>query len=183
MRQLPLNPDPDTAPGMKKDGLLTNPKTDNLALPILTTIKHRYHLLLAAILIIFAIVQAALISRLPLTYNDGLNLQVSQLINRGYQPYTQIFTLAAPLFVWFVGKLGQFNLSPGGFKLVFLGFSLLLLINTSMIARALLGEKVALVSVFLLATATTFLAEAATTIVATPLALSIATLSVVGVLR
>ncbi len=144
---------------------------------------NRYRLFLPALCLSYAVIQAALIPTFPLTYDDGLNLQVSRLINQGYEPYTQIFTLAGPLFVWFVGWLGGFGLSPTGFKLVFLLFGVLLLVNISIIAQTLLGRKVAVATVFLLATATTFLAEAATTIVAVTPALSIATLSLVLILR
>lgn len=113
---------------------------------------------------------------MPLVHHEGLNLQLSRLINRGYLPYTQIFTLDYPLFVTFIGRLGQFQLSPLGFRLIFLGFSLLLLANVTAIARFWFGDKVALAAALLLATATTFLAEAAQVAPVLP-ALSIALLS------
>ncbi len=145
----------------------------------LPKIRSRYGLFLLTILISYLILQIILIPELLLTYNEGINLQLSQLINQGYEPYTQIFTLASPLFVGLIGWLGKFNLSPTGFRLFFLLFGLLLLINTSLIARALLGQGVALATTLLLATTTTFLGEAATSIVAVTPAMSIATLSLV----
>jgi hypothetical protein len=144
---------------------------------------HRYWLFLLTILGGYVILQTILIPGLPLTYNEGISLQISQLINRGYEPYIQIFTLAGPLFVWLMGWLGRFSLSPTGFRLFFLVFGLLLLINTSLIARALLGEGAALATTLLLATTITFLAEAATTIIAVTPAVSLATLSLVFTLH
>lgn len=145
---------------------------------VFADIEDRYNLYLSTILLVNTALQAFLISILPITYNDGLNLQVSRLINRGYEPYTQIFTLENPLFVWLLGWLGKFSLSPTGFKGVFLLFSLLLLVNISIIARYWLGEKTTLLTIFLLATAPTFLAKA-TAVAAVIPAMSIGTLSLV----
>lgn len=125
------------------------------------------------ILLLYLGLQIFLAVSLPLVHHEGLSLQVSRLINRGYQPYSQIFTLDYPLFVTF---LGWFQLSPLGFRLIFLSFSLLLLLNVTLIARFWFDMTVALATLFLLATATSFLAEA-TQIAAVIPALSIALLS------
>lgn len=145
-------------------------------------LERRYRLFLLAVFLSYAIFQTILIPVLPLTYDEGVSLQVGYLIKRGYEPYTQIFTLANPLFVWLIGWLGKLGLSPLGFKWFFLWFGLLLLANTSIIARSLLGRRVALATVFLLATTTAFLVEA-TNVVAVIPAMSVATLSLVFTLR
>jgi hypothetical protein len=136
----------------------------------------RYRLLLGATLVGYVVLQAILLINLPFIYEEGLNLQVSYFIRQGYQPYFQIFTLANPLFIWFMGRLAGFNLPLDGFRPPFLLFSLLLLINVAAIARFWLDRKASLATIFLLATAVTFLGEAATVTDVIP-ALSIATLS------
>lgn len=140
----------------------------------------RQRFLLLIILLSYAALQAAVVIKLPLTYDDGLNLQVIYLVEQGYRPYTQIFTLAAPLFIWLTGWLG--SLSPQGVKLVFLLFGLLLLANIFSIARAMLGLWAALASIFLLAFTSTYLVESTQVVAITP-ALSLATLSPVWALR
>jgi hypothetical protein len=138
--------------------------------------------LLLALLAGYAIFQVVLIPRLPLTYDEGISLQVAYLIERGYEPYTQIFTLANPLFVSFVGLLGKAGLPPNGFKVIFLTFSLLLLANTAIIGRSILGAGSGLAAAFMLATATTFVAGAADVLAVLP-ALSLATLALVFTVR
>jgi hypothetical protein len=131
----------------------------------------------------YVVVQVALVPTLHLSYEEGISLQISRLISRGYTPYSEIFTLANPLFVWLVGRLGQFGISPTDFKLIFFSFGLILLANTYIIAYTLMGRKVALAAIFLLATTPTFLAETATGVIAVTPALSVATLSLVFALR
>ncbi|MDH3674575.1 MAG: hypothetical protein OES12_03695, partial [Anaerolineae bacterium] len=148
-----------------------------------TPAERRYWTLLLAVCLSFVFLQVFLAPTLPLTYEEGTNLLVGQLSSQGYQPYTQIFTMLSPSFVWLMAWLGRLGLSPTDFRLVFLIFGLLLLVNTSIITRTLLGIKVALVTVILLATATSFLAEAATTIAPINPAMSIGTLALVFTLQ
>jgi hypothetical protein len=131
------------------------------------------------VLVLYLGLQVILAISLPLIHDEALKLQISRLINQGYRPYAQIFTLDYPLFVTF---LGWFQLPPLGFRLLFLGFSLLLLINVVLITRFWFDEKVALATLLLLATATTFLAEATQVNAVIP-ALSLALLSLVLVCR
>jgi|GEM_PF-3214560 len=163
---------------MANKALLSVKTKLNSLLEVDPNLKRNYYLFLLTILVGYAAFQSIFILTLPLTYDEGLNLQVGYLINQGYEPYTQIFTLANPLFVWLIGWLGKFGLSPIGFKWVFLLFSLLLLVNVFLIAKYWLGNVAALTSIFLLVTAPTFMANA-TTIVAVIPALSIGTLSLV----
>lgn len=123
--------------------------------------ENRYRVVFVAGLAGTAVLQAFLATRLPLTHQEGLNLLVSRLINNGYAPYTEIFTLANPLFVGLLGWLGRLGLTPTGFRGVFLAFSTLLLIDVALIARHWFGWQAALASAFLLAGATTFLGNAA----------------------
>jgi hypothetical protein len=109
----------------------------------------------------FTFLQSFFITRAPLKYEEGLNLQVGHFIRQGYEPYTQIFTLSNPLFVWFMGLLAKFDLPINGFRPFFVLFSLLLILNVAAVARFWLGWKPALAAVFLLTTAVTFLGEAA----------------------
>lgn len=126
--------------------------------------------------------QLLLLFALPLTYNEGIALQISRLIGRGHQPYTEIFTLSGPLFVWFVGWLGKLELSVLGIKLIFILLGGLLLVNLGLIAYHWSNRRAALATVFLLGTAVTFLYEAGTVVAVIP-AVSIATLSLVLVQR
>ena len=155
---------------------------NRIEVTILPATDRRYWLWLLAILGAYGLFQAVLITRLPLSYDEGLNLQVAYLIDRGYEPYTEIFTLAYPFFVWFIGKLAQFNLSPAGFKLLFLGPNLLLMANTALIARYVAGNGVSLAAAVVLAASTAFLAEAAAVLAILP-AMSIATLALLFTLR
>lgn len=138
--------------------------------------RSHYRLILLSILLGFALLQSRFITHAPLMYEEGLNLQVSHFISQGYKPYTQIFTLSNPLFVWFLGLLAKFDLPIKGFRPFFFLFSLLLILNVAVVARFWLGRKSALAAVFLLATAVTFLGEAAAITDIIP-ALSIGTLS------
>ena len=134
------------------------------------------------ILIGYTILQAALIPLLPLTYGEAVNLQVSRLISLGYLPYTEIFTLANPLFVGLLEWLGQFGLSPVGFKYTFVFFGLLSLLATALITRPLLGETEALAATILLAFTTTFLVDAPQAVAVTP-ALSLALIALLLTVR
>ncbi len=148
---------------------------DELNIPAATAlVTSHYRLGVVLLLLGYTVLQISLFPRLLLTYDEGINLQVSRLIGQGYEPYRQIFTLANPLFVWFIGGLAKLGLSLGGFRFVFLLFGLLLLASTAGFTRFLLGSKAALATLFLLATAVTFLAEATAALAVIP-ALSIAT--------
>jgi len=138
--------------------------------------KQHYRLGVVLLLLAYLVLQISLMPTLILTYDEGLHLQVSRLRAQGYEPYSQVFTLANPLFVWFSGGLGRLGLTTEGFRFVFLSFGLLLLLSTTSLTRALLGEQVALVTLFLLGTAVTFLAEATAVLAVIP-ALSLAVLS------
>lgn len=124
----------------------------------------RYRLLLGLIVLGYVILQLIVVNTQPLTYDEGINLQISHFIGLGHSPYTEIFTLSGPLFVWFIGWSGKLGLSVVGTKLLFLLFGLLLLVTTASITRRWFGDWPALAATFLLATATTFTVEAAAVI-------------------
>ncbi|MCB9109456.1 MAG: hypothetical protein H6633_35255 [Anaerolineales bacterium] len=152
------------------------------ALSVPATMQPRRWAVAVVLVLGYVVLQLLLLFTLPLTYDEGVNLQVSRFISRGYDPYSQIFTLSGPLFVWFIGWLGGLGLTVSGFKMVFGLFGGVLLINVALIAYHWLGQGLALVTAFLLGTAITFLAEAGTVVAVIP-AMSIATLSLLLVLR
>lgn len=120
----------------------------------------QYRLGLIALLLSYVVLQVGLTSMIPLAYDEGINLQVSQLIGLGHTPYSEIFTLSNPLFVWFIGWLGKLGTPLDGFKGIFLWFGVLNLLVTAILTRFLLGPRRALAAVFLLATSLTFLTDA-----------------------
>ncbi|HEY85445.1 MAG TPA: hypothetical protein G4N96_10085, partial [Chloroflexi bacterium] len=140
--------------------------------------QRHFYILLTGGLIGYLVLQSVAITVLPVTFAEGHNLQTAILIDDGYAPYKDIFTLENPLFIWLIGSVKQIFISPFGLKWFFLLFGVLLLFNISIIARYWLGEKIALSSLFLLATATTFLTNTPAVLSVIP-ALSIATLSLV----
>lgn len=131
---------------------------------------------------LFVLLQFILFSRLLLTYHEGLSLQLGWLIERGYRPYSEIFTLSLPLFAGFAGWLGRLGLDEFGFKLVFLLFGLLTLGSTAILAAQWLNRSAALAAALVLATSPSFLAGAAAVIDVLP-ALGLGLLSLVVTLR
>ncbi|MCB0209117.1 MAG: hypothetical protein KDJ52_07300 [Anaerolineae bacterium] len=154
-------------------------KGHTLDLPILRQTSRG---LIVALCLAYLLLQLFLLFRLPLSYDEGINLQVSRFIAQGYQPYTQIFTLSGPLFIGFIGWLGSLGLSVSTIKLVFALFGIVLLSAVAAAADYTAGRTSALAAVFLLGTATTFLNEVGMVVAIIP-ATGIALLSLVMMQR
>ncbi len=100
------------------------------------------------------------IYRLPtdhLAYEGAINIQTSRLLGQGFEAYTQIISLESPLFVWFLGQLGVLGLSLTAYQAMFLGFGMLTILGTLILAQHLAGKLAAWGACLLLLTSVTFL--------------------------
>lgn len=132
---------------------------------------------LVVLLITFSL-QVITIKVFPLDFDEGVHILIARLIEKGYEPYTEVFISRLPLFVlimqgiWKIG-FGKIFLS----KIIFIGLNSLFLISIGYLGRSLLGEKEALLGGILTAFAPMYL-SASVALMADLLSVSLATFSV-----
>ncbi|MEM7028330.1 MAG: hypothetical protein AAF629_01965 [Chloroflexota bacterium] len=132
-------------------------------------------------IILFVLLQMLSARILPLTQEEGISIQIAMLLERGHQPYNEIFTFLQPLFLWLLEGIYQPHISPYQHRDLIIIFGLMSLVSTILIARLVAGSLAAAAAGFLFITTTTILTEA-TNLIAMGPALSLGLLSVLTLL-